>query len=917
MIVTGWLLAATTRWDAYVYIVSSSTPTNQFAFFENTANAWSPRFSAHLPWSDNNIYRDAWDGATSRLFSTRWWINNKPHMRTLSKSTTNTAQNVKQDIRRNGFTLATSTTTNAIIGNNSQFFLWSNSTPTNYFTGKIAEILVYAGNGGIINKPQQNKIESYLSVKYGITLDQSIAWWQNYILNNNTISWSTGSAGVYNKDIAGITRDDSIGLLQTKSQSINNTEDIIVQKTGLINNNQTLLRWNDGASTSSRTTTELPSGIIWTSRIAREWKFQEKNTDISNVVITYPINTSTLWAWIMSILIDTDGNFTNGWTTEYTGSIVSWHWTFSVNIPDNNVITFAFKKDTYTPWCVNREPWAWYKADDNNYSSISWTDQTTNHRDLDSNWTFFNDPYKTLVNFNPSYDFDSSNYFYYKWDTFSHDSDRWSMRYSVASYQKPVDQFWYLINFTVAGWATENASLLADNNVWKYHSYDTDNAGTTIDVFWTDPFKPKRRVLTSQRFKDDVAISEDWKELDRQSNWLNWSYYNHLSIGIQHDAWGGWKFPWFWQTPEVVLYNDKNPEIDTYNINWDDDERIQTYLAIKYWQTLLHNYIDWYSNTIYDINLWYSNNIFWLWREACEWLYQKQSKSENNNSLVTMFVGSWIADFNEINTWIISNDNSYLIAWDNAWSYDSWSIYWAISWYTMINRKRQTQNSNFIDTIWISVPWHLSSVTNKLAAPITWIVNLIIDNDWDFTDGNSTIYPMTLVGTDWTITWVSLTWVKYYTFASNRIKWDVCIEWPNTFTIGSWIAKSITRQLQAQSNYFKVDDQKGNLSWYYTTLSVSSLTWSNWASIPTSAIQIKADPVTTLSWTYNSSVFVNPTITSYVSAASPVQFLKRNINTGPYTLWTYWSKLWMKINIPAYQSVWTYTGTITYTLYEN
>ena len=893
---------------------ASPTSINNYTVFYvlrwNDISQWS----ALLEDSSTSMRFEQWWN-TNRYWYTRYWVSDHT-------SNVTTQWNQYQILRYNSANTTTidlsvqtpSTKLQQIwwnIWSVSNLWIWRFSSVGNEkWIFNIWEILAYAWQLSSINL---NKVESYLATKYWFTLDQSVVWWQNYTLTNGITSWSTWSAWIYNKDIAGIARDDGMNLLQMKSQTINNSWDIIVGSTWSIENYWSLLRANNWLNTWW-STSEVPPLI--NSRINREWKFQEKNWDIWNVTITYPISNTILPAWEIVMIKDDDWDFGNWWSSIISWQVIWSYRTFYDNISDNEYITFWLKKNII-PWCVNREPWAWYKADDNNYSSVSWIDQTTNHRDLDSNWTFFNDPYKTLVNFNPSYDFDSSNYFYYKWDIFTHDSDRWSMRYSVASYQKPVDQFWYLINFTVAGWATENASLLANNDVWRYHSYDTDNVGTTIDAFWTDPFKPKRRVLTSQRFKDDVAISEDWKELDRQSNWLNWSYYNHLSIGIQHEAWGNWKFPWFWQTPEVILYNDKHPDIDSYNINWDDDERIQTYLAIKYWQTLLHNYIDWYSNTIYDINLWYSSNIFWLWREACEWLYQKQSKSENNGSLVTMFVGSWVADFNEINTWVISNDNSYLIAWDNGWSYSTWSIYWAISWYTMIDRKRQTQNSNFIDNIGISAPSHLSSLSNKLAAPITWVVNLIIDNDWNFTDGNSSIYPMTLIGTEWIITWVNLTGIKYYTFASNWIKWDVCIEWPDTFNLWSWIAKSISWQLQSQSNYFKVDDQKGSLSWYYTTLSVSALTGANWITIPSSAIQIKADPIVTLSWTYNSSVFINPGITSYISASSPIQFIKRNANTWPYTVWTYWSKIWMRLNIPAYQSVWSYSGTITYTLYEN
>jgi len=276
MVVSGWLLSSDTLWDAYIYVISSSTPTNQYLFHEDDGSPYPcPRFSLSIPQADSNIYRDAWDcWSDSRLFTNRWWVSNKPYLWSLWKSTTNTPQNVKQDIRRNGLTIATSTTTNPMVWNSSDLFLWSSPTAS-FFSWNIAEMIIYMWSGWIINKTQQNKIESYLSIKYGMTLDQS-AGWQNYILNNWLVSWSTGSVWIYDKDIAWIVRDDASWLAQTKSQSINNTWDIIIDKWVSLNNNTSLVWANNNWTIWARTTTELATWLISKVRIAREWKLQQK-----------------------------------------------------------------------------------------------------------------------------------------------------------------------------------------------------------------------------------------------------------------------------------------------------------------------------------------------------------------------------------------------------------------------------------------------------------------------------------------------------------------------------------------------------------------------------------------------------------------------------------------------------------------
>ncbi|AKH33147.1 hypothetical protein XF24_00824 [candidate division SR1 bacterium Aalborg_AAW-1] len=145
---------------------------------------------------------------------------------------------------------------------------------------------------------------------------------------------------------------------------------------------------------------------------------------------------------------------------------------------------------------------------------------------------------------------------------------------------------------------------------------------------------------------------------------------------------------------------------------------------------------------------------------------------------------------------------------------------------------------------------------------------------------------------------------------------DICIYAPSALHIGSINGSNTGQSMNIQSEYFTLDDSKGSLSGYYTTLSISDLT-STGSTISKSNIQIKADPITTLSGSTNPAVILDSSILSFTSLSSPVTFIKRNSGTGGGIKGIYGSKINLQVNIPAYQTIGTYTGTLTYTLYEN
>ena len=215
---------------------------------------------------------------------------------------------------------------------------------TNSTLANVGEVIIYPTE---IIGTNRNKVESYLAIKYGITLDQTTA--QNYTLSNTGIAWNSATAGLFKRDIAGVVRDDVSSLNQPKSQSVNNTGDIIVNTINAIGTNYQSLIWgNDGTATGTFVSTDAPIGY---QRITREWQFQEKNGDIGSVKIAYPATTVPVgFTGTLMMLVDGDGIFATG-ITAYTGTLNAGNWEFTVNIADMEYVTFAktVSSDTVSP----------------------------------------------------------------------------------------------------------------------------------------------------------------------------------------------------------------------------------------------------------------------------------------------------------------------------------------------------------------------------------------------------------------------------------------------------------------------------------------------------------------------------------------------------------------------------------------
>mgnify|MGYP000415506690 CR=1 FL=1 len=170
-------------------------------------------------------------------------------------------------IYRDGRRLATNTTNGSFGGDNGIAYIGRNG--NTYMNGEIAELMVYTS---VPTPAKQQQIQSYLAIKYGITLDNIIDTdgtiiEGDYTLLDGTKVWDKAANNAYHNDVAGIGREDGMLLSQKQSKSINSDAVVTIGinsiattnklNTGTIAANKSFLMWGNNsaplANTNSKT----------------------------------------------------------------------------------------------------------------------------------------------------------------------------------------------------------------------------------------------------------------------------------------------------------------------------------------------------------------------------------------------------------------------------------------------------------------------------------------------------------------------------------------------------------------------------------------------------------------------------------------------------------------------------------------
>ncbi|TCK64032.1 hypothetical protein DFQ05_2756, partial [Winogradskyella wandonensis] len=118
--------------------------------------------------------------------------------------------------------------------NNARYWIGRSQYWNGSFDGRIAEIITYDSRKDDADLTRErNRIQSYLAIKYGITLGVN-GTTQDYVDSNGSVIWDQSANIGYNYDIAGIGRDDDSELDQRQSRSVNTLVDGIGETRGIL-----------------------------------------------------------------------------------------------------------------------------------------------------------------------------------------------------------------------------------------------------------------------------------------------------------------------------------------------------------------------------------------------------------------------------------------------------------------------------------------------------------------------------------------------------------------------------------------------------------------------------------------------------------------------------------------------------------
>ncbi len=169
--------------------------------------------------------------------------------------------------------------------------------------GRVAEIFTFAER---VSDTDRQKIESYLAIKYGITLGAATEAQKDYVNSFNTKVWDITANAGYNYHVTGIGRDSISDLNQKQSKTINTTDEVTIGLGGLFTTNSAnpnefkkdgdFLVWgcNNGVFSGTNTNTvTIATGVTTAlTRIDRTWKIVESkedvNGDVGNIYIGIP-----------------------------------------------------------------------------------------------------------------------------------------------------------------------------------------------------------------------------------------------------------------------------------------------------------------------------------------------------------------------------------------------------------------------------------------------------------------------------------------------------------------------------------------------------------------------------------------------------------------------------------------------------
>ncbi|MBU1015933.1 hypothetical protein KJ657_02480, partial [Patescibacteria group bacterium] len=660
MSISGGLFGTATHSELNVYEVKRiNTVKQSYSFTEWVSTGL---VSAHMPWSDNNIYWDGGGTSGNYRLSAAWGGTvTEPYIWSMSYSTSGaTPDGNNQDISRNGLSIGNDATATSFTGTGSDFYLNSNAYGSAYFEDSSrAEFIVYTGS---ITATENQKIESYLAIKYGITIDQSDASGGiDYIDSSGTTVWAQDTSDTFENDISGIGQDDTSSLNQTQSKS-SDSDGILRVADATAMDDLDFFTWSNNNGTASWTMTGAPAGYEILSRQWRsyvylatkdvetvDFEFDVADTDFN---VPAPVSGTTYYFVYDK---DKDGNLddeclsTGSCAT--TGGVIAMNdsgssgddtaddnkWTAQADFPEEAAtytqIKFTLATEFPYPGGVNSNLEMWLRADSNSVSQSGNGTAATDWTDLSSNAYLFDrtisgiggsDPtwYSSLINGNPAVSFSAT-----------------TDRLGISSFSgMPTGDLWIATVYQ-----DEDSN---DEWIWTYGANDCsvrlEADGSFATYYGDNPLYSsaangddgKPHILTMRRTGTTFTQVLDNLQIGTESNSDTPAASQCIMLGERMStncvAYGT-SSDFEGDIAEIIAY-DNYPSVT-------DQKKINSYLAIKYGipldQTTPTDYLDSDGNTIWDSSeTTYNHDIVGIGQDDDSGLDQTSTKYEDTENIL-------------------------------------------------------------------------------------------------------------------------------------------------------------------------------------------------------------------------------------------------------------------------------------------
>ncbi|MGE5704910.1 MAG: Ig-like domain-containing protein [Clostridia bacterium] len=416
-----------------------------------------------------------------------------------------------------------------------------------------------------------------------------------------------------------------------------------------------------------------------------------------------------------------------------------------------------------TPGGINKTPHLWLRADQGvvtaNGKVTAWKDQSGNNLDFSqnnvANQPEFNDDSKRL-NFNKAVKFDGTSSFL--------------VNENGVTGANTYNNFNV---FVVSGIGNTTNSLFWEEIYGSGGRLNVHLPWSGI-VFWDAGSQQNERVKTATvsatlgkyyiwNFNygitgsgdDGQSLYRDGKELVSPVSRTNpvKGINKKMTLGSAYTSDGSTASFYNGQVGELIFY--------TAPLTAQERQQIDSYLAIKYGVSLDNiDYLDAHGNVIWQADANYNSNIAGIARDDVPDLYQKQSRSTNDQSKLTIGIGAQLSEKNEAITETLTDKQS-LIWGDNGHAL-TFTKQIGTTNKNHAERIWKVQNTGNVGEVLIAIP------DSELPANASLVVG---GSDTDF--GTATEYPLTKVtfdGITYVTTKASLADGQFFTFAAPAPK---------------------------------------------------------------------------------------------------------------------------------------------------